>query len=301
MVKYKVYFSIIGFVMFIPTLACGSVGIYDPEATQVAMAGTVTALQATIAALESNLNQNQSDSAEVQVVTATPTPTSVPPAESDTIIPASSLEQTIQLTSTPTRTPITISSQDRVVTLVATFTPTPTPEQHPYAPIISAPRAGTVVEEEREILLQWSWNGILKYDEYFDIKIKPDGQHRSAYVAWERGEAHNLQANLTPGRYYWTVQVLKGYYRYNSGEPEDRIFQAFTSPESEARLIIVAAKEDDPTPTPTPTSDPNLGNNNENSQNSSSSETSSEVQPEVTSSPPDEEPTDNTQEEGQGD
>lgn len=278
----KLYFLMIGLIMVLPTLACGAVGVYEPEATQVAIEGTVTALQATITALEKNIGPAQSNPTEIQVVTATSTPTSPPPAGSSTVILASSLEQTIQLTSTPTPTPITITSQDRVVTLVATFTPSPTPEQHADAPIIIAPQPGTIVEEEREILLQWSWNGILKTDEYFDIKIKQDGQDRSVYVRWERGQGHNFRANLPPGRYFWTVQVLKGSYKNNSSEPEDRIFEGFTSPESEAHLIIVSEKDRERKRTPTPTStraDVGGSGDTDDTSNSSSSQAESTPEP----------------------
>ena len=303
MFKHKLTYLITGLVGILPTLACGAVGVYDPEATQEAMMGTVTALQATITAMESDTDQNQPNQSEeerIVVVTATPTPTSSQssssgstpqPAGSATVIKASSLEQTIQLTSTPTPTPITITAQDQVITVVATFTPTPTPEQHTDAPIIVDPAIGTVVEEGREILLHWGFNGILAPDEYFDIKIKPDGQTRSAYVGWEKGLSHNLVANLAPGRYYWSVQVLKGYYKNNSGEPEDRVFEAFTSPESEPRLIIVAKKETR-RPTPTPTRRPDLDSD-------SSDENTEETPPETEADLPDTENEDTPQPDNQ--
>ena len=57
MVKYKLYLLIVGLIISIPTLACGAVGVYDPEATQTAMEGTVVALQETISALEAGVSQ----------------------------------------------------------------------------------------------------------------------------------------------------------------------------------------------------------------------------------------------------
>lgn len=257
MIKHKLYFLIAGIVLAVPTLACGTVGVYDPEATQVAMESTVVALQATISALEEDVSQPESP--RIIVVTATSTPGSAQVPESSTVVAASSLGQTINLTPTPTDTPITISPQEKIVTVVVTLTPTPTPESYPDAPITLEPPEGTVVEEGREILLHWSWNGILGPNEHFDIKIKPDGQDRSAYVAWEEGLGHNLQANLSPGRYYWSVQIVKGYYKNDVKAPENRVFEAFLSPESEPRLIIVAERDDDdhkPTPTRTSTPEP---------------------------------------------
>lgn len=261
MVKHKFYFLIVVLIISIPTLACGAIGVYDPEATQAAMESTVTAMQATISALEARVSPPASP--QIIVVTATPASSPTQASESSTVIPASSLEQTIDLVPTSTPIPNTVSPQDQVVTVVATFTPTPTPESHPDAPIILDPRAGIVVEEGREILLHWSWNGILGPNEHFDIKIRPDGQDRSAYVAWEEGLGHDFRANLAPGRYFWSVQIVQGFYKDDVKAPENRIFEAFLSPESEPRLIIIAARDDDDdddkathTPTPDPTSTP---------------------------------------------
>jgi|GEM_PF-5090034 len=259
--KYKLYFLIASLIISIPTLACGAVGVYNPEATQAAMEGTVTAMQATISALEAGISQPASP--QILVVTATPTSSPTQVSENSTVVAASSLEQTINIIPTVTPLPATIAPQDQVATVVATFTSTPTPESHPDAPILLDPRAGTVVEEGREILLHWSWNGILGPNEHFDIKIRPDGQDRSAYVAWEEGMGHDFQANLAPGRYFWSVQIVWGYYQNDVKAPENRVFEAFLSPESEPRLIIIAARDDDhdndkptKTPTPDPTSTP---------------------------------------------
>lgn len=257
MINHKLAGLALALVLPLLTIACGSVGVYDPEATQQAMQGTVTALQGTIIALEGRLDRQQVE-AQVIAVTATPIPKAVPARASQSSGNAAlSLEQTLDLTPTPTPTPFTVQPQDQTIILVATLTPTPTPEQYTAAPIIIEPRAGTIVEEQQELLLRWSWNGLLKTGEYFDIKIRPDGQTRSAYVAWEQGTAHDLVANLAPGRYYWSVQIAKGYYQNNSGEPEDRVFETFLSPESEPRLIIIA-KHEDREPTRTPTRRPDL-------------------------------------------
>ena len=54
---------------------------------------------------------------------------------------------------------------------------------------------------------------------------------------------------------------MQGYYKNDSGHPDDRVFESFTSPESEPRLIIVAERgdDDDDDPTPTPTTRPDVG------------------------------------------
>jgi hypothetical protein len=272
----------IGIIVLIPILACDAIGIYDPEATQVAMDETVVALQATIAVLESKASQSRSVTPQIRVVTATPKPSPSPIIASSTFTRASSLGQTIKLTGTPRPSPITtISPQPQTTILVATFTPTPAPESYPNAPAILKPGAGAVVEGNQKILLQWSWNNVLGPDQYYDIKIRPDGQDRSIYVVWEKGEAHNLQASLPPGRYYWTVQIVKGYYKNGNSQPEDRVFEGFLSPESEPRLIIIAPRDDDgktPTPTPPPViilDDGDAGD--ENTSGEPSSDTSDET------------------------
>jgi hypothetical protein len=130
--------------------------------------------------------------------------------------------------------------------VVVTATPTPLAPLYRYEtrPILTEPRSEAVVEEQRQILLRWSWNGLLGPNEHFDLKIRPDGQNRSVYVAWAEAEAYDLQANLAPGRYLWSVQVIRGYYQNDSGRPEDRVFETFLSPESEPRLLIVTKKPD---------------------------------------------------------
>lgn len=127
-----------------------------------------------------------------------------------------------------------------MIVIVVTPTETPLPASYPEAPIITGPREGTVVGQGQDVLLNWSWNGLLGPNEYFEVKLRPDAQSRSVYIAQELGEAHDLSnANLGPGRYQWTVQVVQGYFINNSGHPDDWVFEAFRSPESEPRLIII--------------------------------------------------------------
>jgi hypothetical protein len=255
MIKSKLLVLTVGGLLFLLVLACGSVGIYDPQATQVSMQSTVSALQETIAALETSAAGQAQSQAQatpvVIVVTATPGPTF-------TLLPTLTLEPS------PTVTPpstVSGSSEREVIVVVVTPTPTSGSQSAPpatglEAPIITEPREGTIVEEKKEILLRWSWNGALGPDEYFDLKIRPDGQTKSAYVAWEKANAHDWQANLAPGRYFWSVQIIKGYYKNNSGEPEDRVLEAYLGPESEPRLIIVNKKAPTKTPTKSPTKTP---------------------------------------------
>ena len=252
--KHRLLFLLfIGGISLAVIVACGSIGVYDPQATQTALQGTVGSMQATIMALEAagQADPTQTSappSPQVVVVTATPTDTPV-----STPTPLSEPTSTPTDTPEPTATPLPAATtkpvvkppavtQSQVITIIVTATPiltTTIAQAYEIAPAMIAPEAGTIVGQGRDIVLQWSWNGVLGPGEYFDIKIRPDGQTRSAYIAWERPEAHTFKADLPPGRYYWSVQVLKGYYHNNSGEPEDRVFEAFLGPESEPRLIII--------------------------------------------------------------
>ncbi len=268
---YGALFLAIGFLT-----ACQSVlgqNNNNAVATQVALQATVVTMQETVVALESNAQEAAEQAAAIQdattseedeaiipptpepeivVVTATPvdTPTDVPTATSLPTEPAPTSTPTVPPTATDE--PVAeveanqSTQQDTIIVVVtATPVPSPTPKSYEDAPVLISPVEGAVVEEKREMLLQWSWNGLLAENEHFDVKIRPDGQDRSAYVAWEVGEGHNFVANLTPGRYYWSVQVIQGYYQNDSGHPEDRVFEAFLSPESEERLIIVGERPPD--------------------------------------------------------
>ena len=233
--------------------ACGTVVRLDnPAATQAALQETVIAIQSTVLALENEpqtaLNQAVvQPSPQIVVVTATP-PNAPSPQPSATSRPTDPPPPTFTPTPLPSPTAsATATTEVEPVIIVVTATPDPTPvvSRYDQSPSIVEPREGAVVEQGREVLLRWSWNGVLGPNEHFDVKIRPDGQTRSVYVAWAVGEAHNLKADLAPGRYFWSVQVLSGRYHNDSGQPEDRIFEAFLSPESESRLIIVGEKPRD--------------------------------------------------------
>ncbi len=188
-------------------------------------------------------------------VAAVPTETSPPtstgtstPTATNTPQPLPSATSTIQSTPTnrpPTQTPSPTPSQTPSPPPTPTVTPTatqniatPTPDPYTVAPIITGPRAGINVVQNRRILLEWFWNGTLAADEFFDIKLRPDGQPASRYVAWEAADAHEFFAPLPPGRYFWSVQVLRGYIT-NDGT---RVFESFVGPESQPQLIIVLAQ-----------------------------------------------------------
>ena len=261
-------FLIIGGLLLLLVSGCTGIGIYEPQATQVAFEGTVSALQSTIVAMQTVTSADvasatETPSPQVIVVTATETTSATPPLLS----PTATASPTSRLASSATPTRIKQSSQGETIIVVeatatqgstvtstskaelaiveATATLPPTREISEIMPLTIEPEAGTVVEQGRNILLAWSWEGTLKADEHFDIKIRPDGQTSSAYVAWAEEMSLDWQADLVPGRYYWSVQVIRGTYKNGSRKPEDRMFEAFLGPESEPQLIIVGEKPED--------------------------------------------------------
>jgi hypothetical protein len=236
----------------VATTGCLGAGLYRPEATEAALQATVSALQGTIIALEqttsAQVHLEESASSQPIVATATASPTR--PAATSTLMPAR-LRPTASATQRPTATKRSGASQGETVALTASPTttpiptasptppPTPTPLDLSAPPLLLEPGDGTIIEQSRNILLRWSWSGRLEPNQYFDIKIRPDGQTASAYVAWAADERFDWQADLPPGRYYWSVQVIQGYYQNDSGRPEDRVFEKFLGPESETRLMVI--------------------------------------------------------------
>ena len=137
---------------------------------------------------------------QIVVVTATPTNT---PLASPTPIPT--------FTSTPTSLPSptnTPAPVGRTIVIIVTPTSPATATPYPQAPINLQPWDGAIVAQQQETFLHWSWNGLLKDGEYFEVKLRPDGQSRSAYIAQERGTGHTFTGNVGAGRYQWTVQIV---------------------------------------------------------------------------------------------
>lgn len=223
------------------TLGCNAVGLLAaspspdaPPAITPATEATLAAMNATVAAI--NAQQTQPTATpQIIVVTATPSPT-LPssPTPSPTLTP---LPPPTETPPPPAAQPA--AAQSRTIVIIVTPTSPPTATPYPEAPIIVAPSEGQVVAAGGNELLHWSWNGLLGSDEFFEVKLRPDGSPRSAYIAQERGTAHDLRANLGSGRYLWTVQVVRGSFINDSGHPDDWQFEAFRSPESEPRLIII--------------------------------------------------------------
>lgn len=228
--------------------ACNTAGLFNATETtdnMAALESTVAAMNATFEAISARQAQATLQTPNVIIVTATSTNT---PISSPTPVPTPTPLPTA--TPIPTATPVvstdTPAPQGKTIAIIVTPTLPSTATPYPEAPIISAPREGTIVAHGEEILLSWSWNGLLlEPDEYFEIKLRPDQQSRSAYIAQERGLAHQFKANLGGGRYLWTVQIVQGYWLNDSGHPDDWVLQSIRSAESAPRLIIVDDSDHD--------------------------------------------------------
>jgi hypothetical protein len=245
--RFRLFSCLIGSLLIFPLVACSSLGLTTSASPNAELEGTVAAMQATIEALEIQSTPLPIQSSpQIIVVTATADQQAPPPST-----PTPNSTPTSEPTFTPPPPPTNTNTplpppQERTIVIVVTPTEPPPPASYPDAPIITAPRANTVVGQGQDVLLNWSWNGLLGPNEYFEVKLRPDAQSRSVYIAQELGEAHDLSnANLGPGRYQWTVQVVQGYFINNSDHPDDWVFEAFRSPESEPRLIIIDSHDND--------------------------------------------------------
>ncbi len=276
---------IVGICGILVLTGCLGVGVYDPQATEVAFQSTFVAMEEKLAGLETAVAAQADATTVPEQPSATPsfTPTNPPftPSPAPTKTP-SPLPKTATPTATPTETRASTSQGETIVLATATSPPQPTAtstlrptlsatevpptEASPTAtaeptdegalrfetpPIILEPGDGITIEETRNTLMRWEWPNELAENQHFDIKIKPEGGDESIYVTWVDEPTLDWWANLPPGRYFWSVQVIQGYYENNSGDPEDRVFEAFLSPESEWQLITIS-KKPPPTSTPSP-------------------------------------------------
>ena len=244
MAKYqsKLSLLILGAILLLSSVACNNAGVIGNAPTQAALESTVVAMQATLESLNTQPVQQATvaePTPQIIVVTATSTDTPLP---SPTSLPTDTATPLPIPTEMPTNTPAS-HPQSNVVIIIATPTTPPSPTPSNEAPVNLTPPEGTVVEQGREILLQWSWNGLLGPHQFYEVKLRPDGQPRSAYIAQELGEGHNFLANLSEGRYYWTVQLVQGYFVNDSDHPDDWVFEGFLGPESEPSLLIIAKNE----------------------------------------------------------
>jgi hypothetical protein len=64
---------------------------------------------------------------------------------------------------------------------------------------------------ERRVAFQWQWDGELKENEYFDIRVWKMGNQEHSGVAWTKETTHQYDmSEKGGGQYEWTVVVIRG-------------------------------------------------------------------------------------------
>ena len=198
--RNKFLLFIIGGVLLIASLACNSIGLFGPlpPTEDDGLESTVAAMNATIEALEVQQAQPSAVESTSRIIVVTATATNTPLRTPTPVSTATSLP-----TSTPVPLPTathTAVPQSRTIVIIVTPTSSPSPTPYATAPIIISPREGVIVAKGEETSLHWSWNGLLtRPDEFFEVKLVPDGLSRSAYIARERGLGHDFRVNLGGG------------------------------------------------------------------------------------------------------
>jgi hypothetical protein len=119
-----------------------------------------------------------------------------------------------------------------------TRTPTPTPTLKVYpVPALLSPEDGARFVAGMPAELRWSWAGELAFDEYYDVRVWPEGEPHSG-VAWTK-EPTLLFTGEAAIPYFWAVAVIQG----QGGQMLQQL-----SPESDARSLLWLQ----PTPTVLP-------------------------------------------------
>jgi hypothetical protein len=101
-------------------------------------------------------------------------------------------------------------------TALPTISPTPkvTPTIALYAaPTLSSPPDGdALIAPETQETFEWQWLGELGPNDYFEVRLWPEGQTQHPGVGWtQSAELKNVDfLGWPPGKYYWAVAVVRG-------------------------------------------------------------------------------------------
>ena len=127
--------------------------------------------------------------------------------ETETPIPTVTPTQTATPTVTPTQTamPTVTPTQTATPTPMPTITPTPIPYS---SPVLVVPKANASISEPT--LLEWSWNGVLQADEYFDVRVWREGEPANG-IAWTKDRSYEFDPrSKASGNYFWNIVVIHG-------------------------------------------------------------------------------------------
>jgi len=192
------------------------------------------------------LSLNANVQAQDTPATATPLPTQTPTTTpSPTTTPTATLWPTTTPlpSATPWAEPQTWSPVGQALPSLEIITPTTLSALSPLpvttkmvnqfsTPYIYSPPDG--VDVFGDTILRWKFKGELASDEYFDIKIRPYGSERSAFVDWTKSTEYTLRpwSGWQPGIYTWEIGIIKGHK-----EGDTKHFLGDTGRNSESYLI----------------------------------------------------------------
>jgi serine/threonine protein kinase len=165
---------------------------------------------------------------------------SLPPAPTQTLAttPVPTATGTLKPTEPlPSKTPRPVPS--------ATLRLTSTPRPAYSVPILLQPDDQARIADRDTVELRWEWDGTLKEDDYFDVRVWREEQDHLG-VAWTKETYYSLhipsleQRLSEPdraGTYYWAVAVLRGaggkVIKDLSPESTERRFEWVSSPSPE--------------------------------------------------------------------
>ena len=170
----------------------------------------------------------------VMRIITTPTATATPLRS---VSPSKSSATSAFITRTATATP----ARAQPIWIPPTPTPTPSPTIQSYAaPVLLSPRKGAQLYGQVPTL-RWTWAGVLKEDEYFDVRLaRWDKPPKS--IAWTKGYEYT-EFYLESGGYAWTVVVVRG---------KDGVWEREMSEVPEPLTFSWQPEIFRPTPLPTP-------------------------------------------------
>lgn len=167
-------------------------------------------------------------------IIATPTATITPQRS---VSPSKPSAPSAPITRTATATP----ARPQPIWVSPTPTPTFSPTVQTYAaPVLLSPRKGAQLYGQAPTL-RWTWAGVLKEDEYFDVRLaRWDKPPKS--IAWTKGYEYT-EFYLESGGYAWTVVIVQG---------KDGIWEREMSEVPEPLTFVWQPESFRPTPLPTP-------------------------------------------------
>ncbi|MGD8598235.1 MAG: CHAT domain-containing protein [Anaerolineae bacterium] len=241
-----------------PAIMASSV-VASQDTTQVPTETSMAAPTQQLSATATNTAQVQSSTTAGPESSPTLPPTSSPVAAATATVLSSPTPRP-SATSAPTRTPTEVPAETATEAVTATPIPvraTNTPRPLPTATatpgiIYAAPR---LIQPQDVVYLsqysgnlytmRWTWEGTLKEDEWFDVRIWRAGMPHYG-IAWTKDTEYVYDICLQgSGNYYWSIAIVRGedgqWLGDLSREAEPRRFSSYRSDswcQDRGRLVI---------------------------------------------------------------